>query len=65
MEKFARSGGRAQDFEMLRVRRSFYWQVAGLVLAIGVGFALSRFFPACDELGRMGRDLLPVAFRNL
>jgi uncharacterized membrane protein YdjX (TVP38/TMEM64 family) len=33
---------------MLRIRRSFYWQAAALVIAVAVIFALSHFFPVVD-----------------
>ena len=60
---------------MLSVRRIILWQAAALLSAIGLAVTLSYFFPvisfiaalqeACDELGRLGGDLLPAAFWSL
>src|SRR5213593_4487875 len=43
---------------MLRVRRSFYWQVAVLVLAIALVFALSRFFPVVDFIQALQKRVM-------
>src|SRR5207244_10863217 len=60
LAKFARSEGRTQDFEMLRVRRSFYWQVAALVLALALVFALSRFFPVVDFIQTLQKRVMSL-----
>src|SRR5213595_1426110 len=45
---------------MLRVRRSFYWQVAVLVLAIALVFALSRFFPVVDFIQTLQKRVMSL-----
>src|SRR5438874_1610400 len=45
---------------MLRVRRSFYWQVAVLVLAIALVFALSRFFPVVDFIQALQKRVMSL-----
>src|SRR5881396_4221604 len=45
---------------MLRVRRSFYWQVAALVLAIALVFALSRFFPVVDFIQALQKRVMSL-----
>jgi len=38
---------------MLKIRRSLYWQVAALVIAVALVFALSRFFPIVDFIATL------------
>src|SRR5215472_10531080 len=38
---------------MLKIRRSLYWQVAALAIAVALVFALSRFFPIVDFIGAL------------
>src|SRR6266496_3809962 len=45
---------------MLRVRRSFYWQLAALVLAIALVFALSRFFPVVDFIQALQKRVMTL-----
>ena len=45
---------------MLRVRRSFYWQLAALVLAIALVFALSRFFPVVDFIQALQKRVMSL-----
>src|SRR5213595_178095 len=45
---------------MLRVRRSFYWQVAVLVLVIALVFALSRFFPIVDFIQALQKRVMSL-----
>src|SRR5437867_4667508 len=45
---------------MLRVRRSFYWQVTALVLAIALVFALSRFFPVVDFIQTLQKRVMSL-----
>src|SRR5213592_1206625 len=45
---------------MLRVRRSFYWQVAALVLALALVFALSRFFPVVDFIQTLQKRVMSL-----
>src|SRR5439155_5040320 len=45
---------------MLRVHRSFYWQVAVLVLAIALVFALSRFFPVVDFIQALQKRVMSL-----
>src|SRR6266567_1430061 len=45
---------------MLRVRRSFYCQVAVLVLAIALVFALSRFFPVVDFIQALQKRVMSL-----
>src|SRR5216117_2339706 len=45
---------------MLRVRRSFYWQVAALVLAIALVLALSRFFPVVDFIQALQKRVMSL-----
>ena len=45
---------------MLRVRRSFYWQVAVLVLAIALVLALSRFFPVVDFIQALQKRVMSL-----
>jgi uncharacterized membrane protein YdjX (TVP38/TMEM64 family) len=45
---------------MLRVRGSFYWQLAALALAIALVFALSRFFPVIDFIQTLQQRVMSL-----
>src|SRR5260370_35618441 len=45
---------------MLRVRRSIYWQVAALVVAVALMFALSRFFPVVDFIQALQQRVMSL-----
>jgi uncharacterized membrane protein YdjX (TVP38/TMEM64 family) len=45
---------------MLRVRRSFYWQVAALLIAVAGIFALSRFFPVVDLIETLQQRVMSL-----
>src|SRR6266581_3890295 len=45
---------------MLKVRRSLYWQIAALVIAVALVFALSRFFPVVDFIGALQQRVLSL-----
>src|ERR1700757_4256509 len=45
---------------MPRVRRSFYWQAAALVIAIVLIFALSRFFPVVDLIEALQQRVMSL-----
>jgi uncharacterized membrane protein YdjX (TVP38/TMEM64 family) len=45
---------------MLKVRRSLYWQIAALVIAVALVFALSRFFPVVDFIGALQQRVMSL-----
>ena len=45
---------------MLKVRRSLYWQIAALVIAVALVFALSRFFPVVDFIGTLQQRVMSL-----
>src|SRR6266566_3867948 len=45
---------------MLKVRRSLYWQIAALVIAVALVFALSRFFPVVDSIDALQRRVMSL-----
>src|SRR6266478_3285162 len=45
---------------MLRVPRSIYWQLAALVVAVALMFALSRFFPVVDFIQALQQRVMSL-----
>src|SRR5437667_11609722 len=45
---------------MLKVRRSLYWQIAALVIAVALVFAFSRFFPVVDFIGTLQQRVMSL-----
>ncbi len=45
---------------MLKVCRSLYWQIAALVIAVALVFALSRFFPVVDFIGTLQQRVMSL-----
>ena len=45
---------------MLKVCRSLYWQIAALVIAVALVFALSRFFPVVDFIGALQQRVMSL-----
>src|SRR5947209_3835025 len=45
---------------MLKVRRSLYWQIAALVIAVALVFALSCFFPVVDFIGALQQRVMSL-----
>src|SRR5438105_5028481 len=45
---------------MLKVCRSLYWQIAALVIAVALVFALSRFFPVVEFIGTLQQRVMSL-----
>jgi uncharacterized membrane protein YdjX (TVP38/TMEM64 family) len=49
---------------MLEMRRPFYWQAAGLIVAVALVFGLSRFFPMVDSIEALQRGVITLGARS-
>ena len=46
------------DFEVVKTRRSIYWQAAVLAIAVALVFCVSRFFPIADAISALQQHVM-------
>ncbi|HEX4696730.1 MAG TPA: VTT domain-containing protein [Candidatus Udaeobacter sp.] len=46
------------DFEVVKIRRSIYWQAAIFIIAVALVFCVSRFFPIADAISALQQHVM-------